>query len=633
MSFLDSSRNGADVRLVAICGPMAGDVIPLGPEGLRIGRDASNDVCLPDPALSRAHCTIAASSGTWRVFDSQSSNGTFVNGVQVAERELNDGDRIGLGASEFLFIRPTVPPVIEERLETATRLPIEDSHYFRQAAEPSSRTERDLRLLLKISASLSRLKTQDQLWGQLFELLSESLAAEQFTIVVVGEDGETRIVDARHLTGAPSMPVIHTVITEALQQRAALLTCGTGREDSQHARPVASADRGSILCAPMVVRDRSLGALYFSAIHAEAFGAEDLQFATAVATVAAIALDNLRYLSWLDRERSRLQEDLERDHNLVGRSAAMRRIYSVVAKVAQSDATVLITGETGTGKELVARAIHLNGIRAKRPFVAINCAALTESLLESELFGHERGAFTGAVTQKKGKLEVADGGTVFLDEIGELAPALQSKLLRALEVGEFERVGGTRPVRVDIRLLSATNRNLTDEIRAGRFRTDLYHRINVVKIHMPPLRERREDIPTLASHFVERLGRKAGRPLRGIAPEALQYLVEHEWPGNVRELENTIERAIVLGASDYIVPDDLPETLLQVMPANDVESPRFHRVVRQAKVDVIRSAFREAQSSYTEAARLLGLHPNYLHRLIRSLDIKSILQSDRTDGA
>jgi Nif-specific regulatory protein len=307
----------------------------------------------------------------------------------------------------------------------------------------------------------------------------------------------------------------------------------------------------------------------------------------------------------------------------------MRHIYILLGKVAQSDATVLITGETGTGKELVARAIHLNGVRAKRPFVAINCAALTESLLESELFGHERGAFTGAVTQKKGKLEVADGGTVFLDEIGELAPALQSKLLRALEVGEFERVGGTRPVRVDLRLLSATNRNLQDEIRAGRFRTDLYHRINVVKIHMPPLRERREDIPTLASHFVERLGRKAGRPLRGIAPAALQYLVEYEWPGNVRELENTIERAIVLGASDYIVPDDLPETLLQVMPSNDVEGPRFHRVVRQAKVDVIRSAFREAQSSYTEAARLLGLHPNYLHRLIRSLDIKSILESDR----
>jgi transcriptional regulator with GAF, ATPase, and Fis domain len=634
VSSRDAHDGGAEAQLVAISGPLAGDVIPLSAEGVRIGRDSSNDICLPDPALSRVHCTITASNGTWRVSDSHSSNGTFVNGLQVTERDLNDGDRIGLGASEFLFVRPThratIPPLLEGRMEPATRLPVEETRYFRQTAESTTtRTERDLQLLLKISASLNTIKTQDELWGQLLALLSESRGAEQLTIVVVGEDGETRIVDARQLTGAPSIPVNRTVVAEALQQRAGLLTCGGDSTDSAPAGGVATAAAGSILCAPLVVRDRALGALYFSANRINAFDADDLQFATAVANLAAVALDNLRYLAWLDRERSRLQEDLDQDHNLVGRSAAMRRIYAVVAKVAQSDATVLITGETGTGKELVARAIHLNGTRAKRPFVAINCAALTESLLESELFGHERGAFTGAVTQKKGKLEVADGGTLFLDEIGELAPALQSKLLRALELGEFERVGGTRPVRVDIRLISATNRNLADEVRAGRFRADLYHRMNVINIHLPPLRERREDIATLTSHFVERLGRKSGRPLRGIAPDALKYLVEYDWPGNVRELANTIERAIVLGASDYIVPDDLPETLLQLVPSNDIDSPRFHRVVRQAKVDIIVSAFREANRSYTEAARLLGLHPNYLHRLIRNLDIKSILESER----
>jgi transcriptional regulator with GAF, ATPase, and Fis domain len=218
---------------------------------------------------------------------------------------------------------------------------------------------------------------------------------------------------------------------------------------------------------------------------------------------------------------------------------------------------------------------------------------------------------------------------VFLDEIGELAPALQSKLLRALELGEFERVGGTRPVRVDIRLIAATNRNLAEEIQGGRFRADLYHRLNVVNIHLPPLRERREDIATLAGHFVERFGRKSGRVLRGIAPDALKYLVEYDWPGNVRELENTIERAVVLGVSDYIVADDLPEPVLQVRADDRLEGPRFHRVVRQAKVDVVVSVFREAHGSYTEAARLLGLHPNYLHRLIRTLNIKSILEPDR----
>jgi transcriptional regulator with PAS, ATPase and Fis domain len=289
---------------------------------------------------------------------------------------------------------------------------------------------------------------------------------------------------------------------------------------------------------------------------------------------------------------------------------------------------VLITGETGTGKELVARAIHFNGPRAKRPFVAINCAALTETLLETELFGHERGAFTGAVAQKKGKLEIADGGTVFLDEVGELVPALQSKLLRALELREFERVGGTRPVRVDIRVISATNRSLSEAVAAGHFRSDLFHRLHVVEVHVPALRDRREDIAALASHFVERFARKAVRPVRGIAPEALKYLTAYDWPGNVRELQNTIERAIVLGASDHITRDDLPDSLLQLPVSSGAERPRFHEAVRQAKVDVIVEAFREARRSYTEAARLLGLHPNYLHRLIRALDMKSILEPE-----
>jgi transcriptional regulator with GAF, ATPase, and Fis domain len=290
--------------------------------------------------------------------------------------------------------------------------------------------------------------------------------------------------------------------------------------------------------------------------------------------------------------------------------------------------TVLITGETGTGKELVARALHFNSARAKRPFVAVNCAALTDTLLESELFGHERGAFTGAVAQKKGRLEVADGGTLFLDEVGEMAPALQSKLLRALQLHEFERVGGTRPVRVDIRVIAATNRDPAAEMAAGRFRSDLYHRLHVIQIHVPPLRERRDDIPALAAHFLQRAARTAARPVRGIAPEAVKYLSAYDWPGNVRELENTIERAVVLGSSDYIVRDDLPDVLLEVSTPNGSERPRFHEAVRKAKMKAIVDAFREARRSYTDTARLLGLHPNYLHRLIKNLDLKSVLEEE-----
>jgi transcriptional regulator with GAF, ATPase, and Fis domain len=631
----DLHSTGAQVRLVAISGPLTGEVLPLPPDGVRIGRDPSNDICLPDLALSRAHCTIGPTDGTWRICDSQSSNGTFVNGVRVTEHPLNDRDRIALGGSMFLFVlnhRPaTIPPLLERPIESATRLPVDDTIYLCEAAEPpaTARAAHDLRALLQISTILNQITTEDDLYGRLLDLLVGSLPAEQVAQVVVGADGESRIVDARQLAGAPSVPVNQTVVTEALEQRAGLLTCGAANKVRPPAESLVSTVPESILCVPMIVRDHALGALYLTASRANAFDTDHLQFATAVANVAAIVLDNLRHVAWLHRERARLQQDLEGDQSLVGRSAAMQRIYALVAKVARSDATVLITGETGTGKELVARAVHFNGTRAKRPFVAINCAALTESLLETELFGHERGAFTGAITQKKGKLEVADGGTVFLDEVGELAPALQSKLLRALELREFERVGGTRPVRVDIRVISATNRKLADDVAAGRFRKDLYHRLHVVDIDLPPLRERREDIPALAGHFVECFARKSTRPIRGIAADALKCLAVYDWPGNIRELENTIERAIVLGASDYIVRDDLPDALLQMSALGDVESARFHGAVRQAKVDVIAEAFREAHHSYTEAARLLGLHPNYLHRLIRTLDMKSILEPDR----
>jgi two-component system, NtrC family, response regulator HydG len=384
----------------------------------------------------------------------------------------------------------------------------------------------------------------------------------------------------------------------------------------------------SILCVPMVVRDRALGALYLTTSRADTFDAEHLEFATAVANVAAVALDNVRHVAWLQRERARLQQDLEVEHSLVGTSAAMRRVYELVAKVAKSDATVLITGETGTGKELVARAVHFNGARGKRPFVAINCAALTETLLETELFGHERGAFTGAVAQKKGKLEMADGGTLFLDEVGELAQSLQSKLLRAVQLREFERVGGTRPVRIDVRFIAATNRSLQEDVAAGRFRRDLYHRLHVVEIHMAPLRERREDIAGLTSHFVERFARKSVRPIRGISPEALKYLMAYDWPGNIRELENTIERAVVLGTADHIMRDDLPDALLQ-LPTSAADSSKFHDAIRRTKIDLVLAAFHDAHRSYTEAARLLGLHPNYLHRLIRNLGMKSMLEAER----
>jgi Nif-specific regulatory protein len=317
---------------------------------------------------------------------------------------------------------------------------------------------------------------------------------------------------------------------------------------------------------------------------------------------------------------------------MVGESPAARRVYDRVARVARADSTVLITGETGTGKELAARAIHLNSRRARRPFIAINCAALTESLLESELFGHERGAFTGAIGLKKGKLELADGGSLFLDEVGELAPGLQAKLLRVLQEREFERVGGTRSIQVDVRILSATNRTLSAEVAAGRFREDLYFRLNVVGIEMPALRDRRDDIPLLARHFLAKSAKKCGRRLIGISRPAMACLSAYEWPGNVRELENAIERAAVLGATEEITPEDLPETIIESARGSAAAPPAaaddIHTTVVETKKRAIVSAFRKAGRNYTETARLLGVHPNYLHRLIRNLRLKSQLETE-----
>jgi Nif-specific regulatory protein len=286
------------------------------------------------------------------------------------------------------------------------------------------------------------------------------------------------------------------------------------------------------------------------------FNKDHLQLVTAIAGIAAVAIENARHFEWLAEENERLLAEVNIEHNMVGESPAMQRVYQFIAKIAPTDATVLIGGESGTGKELAARAIHRNSKRAQQPFMAVSCNALTESLLESELFGHERGAFTGAIAQKKGRLEIAAGGTVFLDEIGELTPPLQVKLLRVLQEREFERVGGTLTIKVDLRIVAATNKNLEDAMARGEFRHDLYYRLNVVSIEMPPLRERREDILLLATYFMEKYAAMCNRKLKGISPEARSYLLAYDWPGNVRELENTIERAVVLGTTDWIRPED-----------------------------------------------------------------------------
>ena len=333
----------------------------------------------------------------------------------------------------------------------------------------------------------------------------------------------------------------------------------------------------------------------------------------------------MRDVERLRTENNLLRERLEPvETGIVGDSPATRKLLDLVARVAPRDTSVLILGESGVGKELVARALHQQSPRAERPFVAINCAALTETLLESELFGHEKGAFTGAVAQKKGKLEVGEGGTVFLDEVGEMSPTLQAKLLRVLQQREFERVGGTRTLKLDVRVIAATNRDLGAEARRGAFREDLYHRLNVVAIRVPALRDRIADVPMLARHFLERVAARCRRRVTGFSPEAERYLTSYAWPGNIRELENAVERAVVLGQSDIVLPEDLPETVLESAPAAEAGGA-LQASVSETKRHVIVNAWREAGGDHNRAAELLKIHPNSLRRLIRTMNLREML--------
>ncbi|MFQ5848166.1 MAG: sigma-54-dependent transcriptional regulator [Candidatus Methylomirabilales bacterium] len=312
---------------------------------------------------------------------------------------------------------------------------------------------------------------------------------------------------------------------------------------------------------------------------------------------------------------------------LIGRSPKMIELYKLISKVATVSGTVLVTGESGTGKELVARTIHKNSDHATKPFLAISCGAIPETLLESELFGHVKGAFTGAVAAKAGLFEVANGGTVFLDEIGETSPAIQVKLLRVLQERVFRRVGGTDDIEVDVRVIAATHQDLKDLIQKGRFREDLYYRLNVIPIHLPSLRERREDIPLLAMNFLAKYSQETKRPIRGIAPDAMELLLRNHWPGNVRELENAIERAVALGTAAVLTPESLPEHIKAESPESRDERPdpgnretEIHprlstldspldldAVVSRVERDLILEALRQAGGVQKKAAQVLGL--------------------------
>ena len=486
--------------------------------------------------------------------------------------------------------------------------------------ESPGRMARDVHGLLKVISAINSIRGLIGLERPLFELILDVIPAERAAIVLVEDTGGLLpgVLAWDKTQGSVPFRVCKQMSDRVLAESSAIFS-----NDVQDAE---GAPR-SAMAAPLIAFDRALGFIYLeSGSGGVRFDVGHLHMLAIIAAIAATVLENARHLQALDRENQRLRDEASLQHAMVGESARMREVYQFISKVARSDSTILLLGESGTGKELVARAIHQNSTRSRQPFVAINCAAITETLLESELFGYEKGAFTGAAAQTRGKLEVAGGGTVFLDEIGELAPALQAKLLRVLQEHEFTRVGGTRPVRLDIRLVTATNRDLEQAAGQGIFRRDLYYRLNVVSKSLPPLREHKEDIPLLSSHFIQKSSAKVGRKVLGVTSAAEGCLMNYDWPGNVRELENAIEHAMVLGSTDLLLPEDLPDSVLDAVPGEAGSASEFHAAVREAKRQLIRAALGEANGNYTKAAKNLGLQRNYFHRLIRNLDLHDELK-------
>jgi transcriptional regulator with GAF, ATPase, and Fis domain len=630
---------------MVVAGPLKDSAIPL-PEGeSSLGREPSNTIAIADPSVSRRHCMFRDEGGRFQVQDLESRNGTLVNGIRVKEHWLREGDEITVGDSVFLFLveddekgLPTGRIEFEDAApmaETKTIHPQEvvylQPERLLRELPPTSEVAQNLNALLKISRIVHAIRDLEELQQELLELIFEVVPAGRGAILLcdgAGKEFNSLYARTRIQGRTQLVRVSRTIARQVMDEGVAILGVDVpGSQELRDVETLAECRVRSLLCVPLTVFHKVFGCIYLDSTNgANRFHDDHLQLVTAIAGISAVALDNARRLQWLEEENQRLTVEITQERSLVGESPRMKEVYQFLTRVAPTDSTVLVEGESGTGKELAARALHRNSARADKPFMAINCAAIPESLLESDLFGHERGAFTGAATLKRGRLEVADGGVVFLDEIGDLVPPLQVKLLRVLQEREFERVGGTHTIKVDIRLIAATNCDLNEAVRGGQFRQDLYYRLAVVKLTMPPLRERKEDIPTLARHFVQKYAKRCRVKAKPISREAMACLVNYDWPGNVRELENAVERALVLGPSDAVLPEDLPESLLEHPRAPEMVEAKYHHSLKELKKQLILDAVEQTRGNYVEAAAILGVHPNYLHRLIRNLDLKDAIK-------
>jgi transcriptional regulator with GAF, ATPase, and Fis domain len=638
-------------------------------ESITVGRAPTNAIVVKDERCSRNHAEVFQSQGQWMLRDLDSRNGTLVDGQRIQhDYHLQPGEIIRIGNSHLAFVHDLSqafpdshsvlrtaqavdqemsgeltmgPPDNESVLETYEPTTITHRRGQSRFLEPPEEEDVDVSLpkVGRAAANLCRLA---------FELAK---ATDVVTLANVALDGlfEGTQVDAGAvlLQARRPSPKQHADKLEVVASRSdsphryhrvsQFLSTTVMREgqavlarnvmdDSQLGSRDSKGDilATSVICAPIRRDGKVLGVIHlYSTDAGKPTDPDDLEFTLAVADTVAVALENLsrqqelaENLNQIRDENVELRERLGVQSEIVGASEAMNQVAREIARAAPSRATVLIRGESGVGKELVARAVHFSSPRRKAPFGCINCAALSETLLESELFGHEKGAFTGATERKIGKFEAADKGTLMLDEIGEMSPKTQAKFLRVLEGHPFERVGGSEAIKVDVRVIAATNRDLGEFVREGRFREDLYYRLSVFELYIPPLRDRGGDIELLVNHFLEHFKRQHGRPGLGLAPESRTKLLAYAWPGNVRQLRNVIDSAVVMSESNFILPEDLG--LRDAGTSDQLESLQLEFWEKK----LIHEALKRTSGSIPEAAKLLGVGRATLYRKVEEYGIE-----------
>jgi transcriptional regulator with GAF, ATPase, and Fis domain len=606
-------------RILVLSGVRAGTEFPLPVTAFSIGRNPEADLFLSDRMVSRPHCTITFVDGRHYIEDRRSQNGTIVNAEQItAKRALEHGDRISIGDTTITFLIEESSVVADAPVYLIDSVPVPTPKMI--ALERKSGV---------FDSALGVAKTMGSPTAdfreELFYRIFSSSPADHAALLFLGADGVTIVSRWARDRRDPARHVVisNTVLSRVLTDGAMLITNDLEASGIGITPSLREGEVEAIICIPMEASGRRIGLIYADSSDPNAvFDKTHGDGLMIIGTMGGMSFEYASLVERLQIENAQLKEDLDIGSDLIGSSAVMAEVAKFISKAGPSGSTVVIQGESGTGKDLVARALHRCSDRSDGPFISVNCAALPEHLVESELFGYEKGAFTGATTAKPGKFELAKGGTLFLDEIGEFPLPFQAKLLRALQAEEIDRLGGIRPVKTDARIIVATNRDLEDAVAKGQFRQDLYYRLNVLAIRVPPLRERRQDIVLLAEHFLAKYSRKRKRWVRGIAEEARTMLENCRWPGNVRELENLIERVVVMGSSDVVLPEDLPEVLRR--PSSNPTSAAQKE--RDNKREIYRQAIIECDGIASKAAQKLGRNEKSFYRTVDTLGLSHLLK-------